>query len=612
MENFIIACVPGVGMFLSAQKEHQMANKRLNLFLALNAAAVSLQRSARSEAEVYATYRHELARLGLRGNLSFIDCSGENLVMQVIFIPDVLGAALKKVEGITELNAEGLTFPIAQVPAYQRAIATKQAVFIPDSREIITQFLPEPLRIKADMVMDLLGSITQIIAPLVNEEKVIGVMTLGSMEGVTQEDTPIVEAFANHFSTALENARLFAAIQRQAQERELLDRVLTALARNLELADVIRAVVRAIADEFGYTQVSVYWIENGQLHIKEQVGYDNVIQWIPITKGVAGRVARTGRPVFLKDVGAEPEFIGAIPGITSEICIPLFDQGQAVGVLNVESVRVQLTEADLRLMMALGEHINLAIERARLYEEIRHFNAELEQRVRERTTQLQAALEELETFSYSVSHDLRAPLRGIQGFSHIILEKNTENLDGESKRQLISITESAKRMGKMIDALLQFSRLTRAEFQKKELDLSQMAQAIFVELKENNPERNVQIEIQAGLKSYADQRFMQIALENLLSNAWKFTSKTPDALISVGREAIEGEQAFFVRDNGAGFNMEYTKKLFGPFQRLHREDEFPGEGAGLAIVQRIIQRHGGRIWANAKPGEGAVFYFTLP
>jgi light-regulated signal transduction histidine kinase (bacteriophytochrome) len=185
-------------------------------------------------------------------------------------------------------------------------------------------------------------------------------------------------------------------------------------------------------------------------------------------------------------------------------------------------------------------------------------------------------------------------------------------LDEESKKQLISIMDSAKRMGNMIDALLQFSRLTRAEFQKTDLDLSQMAQEICVGLKKNEPERCVQTEIQIGLKGFADGRFMQIVLEHLLGNAWKFTSKTPDALVTVGGEIIDGEQIFFVRDNGAGFNMDYIKKLFGPFQRLHREDEFPGEGAGLAIVQRIIQRHGGRIWAKAKPGEGATFYFTLP
>ena len=183
--------------------------------------------------------------------------------MQVIFIPEALKTALRKVEGITELNVEGLTFPIAQVPAYQRAIVTRRAVFIPDSREIILQLLPEQLRLNADLVMELLGSTTQIIAPLVSDEKVIGLMTLGSMTGVVPEDIPVIETFANHFSTALENARLFAATQRQARERELLDRVLTALARNLELSDVIHAVVKAIADEFGYTQISVYWIENG-------------------------------------------------------------------------------------------------------------------------------------------------------------------------------------------------------------------------------------------------------------------------------------------------------------------------------------------------------------
>ena len=188
-------------MVLSNQKERQMVYERLKLFQALSAVAVSLQRSARSEAEVIDTYRRELTRLGLRGNLSFIDNIGENLVMQVVFIPDVLKTALKKVGGITELNAEGLTFSISQVKAYQYAITTKQAIFVPDSREIILQLLPESLRNKTGMVMELLGSTTQIIAPLVSDENVIGVMDLGSMVGLALEDTPIIETFANHFAT---------------------------------------------------------------------------------------------------------------------------------------------------------------------------------------------------------------------------------------------------------------------------------------------------------------------------------------------------------------------------------------------------------------------------
>ena len=584
----------------------------VNLSQALNGVALSVQRSAHSEAEVLETYRSEILRLGLRGNVSLLDSSGGKLVMRAVFIPERLKVALQKLDGLATLDAEGLTFPIEQVRVYQQVIQTRQTVFVSDSQEIIFQILPQAHKARVGQMLELLGSVAQIVAPLVMEDQVIGVITLGNNAGLAPGDVPAIESFASHLATALNNARLFATLQRQALERELLDRVLTALARNLELDDVIHTVVNAIAEEFGYTQISVYWLEAGQLHIKDQVGYENVIQWIPLEKGVTGRVLRTGQPVHLEDVRSEPEFIYAIPGIVSEICLPLFDRGRAVAVLNVESVGMKLTESDLRLMLALGEHLNLAIERARLYAEIRRFNAELEQRVAERTTQLEAALEELETFSYSVSHDLRAPLRGIQGFSQMILARDAEHLSGESKRWLISSLDAARRMGKLIDALLQFSRLTRLELQKTEADLSAFAQKILSDLQKNEPQRLVLVEIQPGLCAQADRRLIYIVLENLLGNAWKFTSKTNPARIAVGVKLQDGVETFFVRDNGAGFNMDYAKKLFRPFQRLHREDEFPGEGAGLAITQRILQRHGGRLWAEGEVGKGATFYFTVP
>jgi light-regulated signal transduction histidine kinase (bacteriophytochrome) len=203
-------------------------------------------------------------------------------------------------------------------------------------------------------------------------------------------------------------------------------------------------------------------------------------------------------------------------------------------------------------------------------------------------------------------------LRGIQGFSHIILEENSDVLNQDARDHLRFIMDSARRMGVMIDALLLFSRLTRVEFQKIDLNLSGMVTEITQALVKSDPQRKAQIRISPGLVCQADRKYIRIALENLLSNAWKFTSKTPESVITFGSEMVDAQSVFFVRDNGAGFDMRYSKKLFGAFQRLHRVDEFPGEGVGLAIAQRIIQRHGGRIWAEAEPSEGATFYFTLP
>lgn len=236
---------------------------------------------------------------------------------------------------------------------------------------------------------------------------------------------------------------------------------------------------------------------------------------------------------------------------------------------------------------------------------------ELNQRLARDNTTLQGLNRELESFSYSVSHDLRAPLRSIDGFSKALLEDYGEQLDASGRDYLNRVRNAAQRMGNLIDDLLKLARVSRTDLKKDKVDLSLVARRIVADLRQRHPQRVVDVEIAPDLAAEGDPRLLQIALENLLDNAWKFTAKRPDARIEFGRTERDGGSVFFVRDNGAGFDMAHADKLFGVFQRLHAMAEFEGTGVGLATVQRIIYKHGGRVWGEAERDRGAVFLFAL-
>jgi PAS domain S-box-containing protein len=249
------------------------------------------------------------------------------------------------------------------------------------------------------------------------------------------------------------------------------------------------------------------------------------------------------------------------------------------------------------LIYAIGRDVTLARERA---DELRHAHQDTE-----------AARRELETFAYSVAHDLRSPLRAIDGFSLALAEEHADRLGDEGRRLTGLLRTSAQRMAHLIDSLLALSRATRSELRRQHVDVSELATQSVARLRRAEPGRHVEVQIQSGMTAHADAVLLGVALDNLVDNAWKFTRRRDQARIEVGRTLVDGRPAFFVRDNGAGFDMVYVGKLFGPFQRLHTVHEFEGTGVGLATVQRIVERHGGHIRAEGAVDGGATFAFTL-
>lgn len=330
---------------------------------------------------------------------------------------------------------------------------------------------------------------------------------------------------------------------------------------------------------------------------------------------VSATVARTGEARMQAEV--DPRIVVAQsdealrPIVTrlnvhSFAVVPIRARGTILGTLSIQRSAPgrSYTTDDLTLLQDLADRAGLAIANARVYDD-------LERRVRLRTVDLEAANKELEAFSYSVSHDLRAPLRAIDGFSAALQQDHAGQLDEQGRQYLERVRAATYRMTQLIDDLLSLSKITRAPLSRERVDVTGMARSVVDELQGRNPERRVDLRVADGLVAQADARLLTVMLENLLGNAWKFTSKQPAATIEVGKESRGEETVFYIKDNGAGFSMEHATKLFAPFQRLHAADEFEGTGIGLATVNRVVARHGGRVWAEAKPGQGATFFFTL-
>lgn len=297
-----------------------------------------------------------------------------------------------------------------------------------------------------------------------------------------------------------------------------------------------------------------------------------------------------------------------------DVATPIMSMARTAQIIsgaNDYSVRVPVGAAEGELAL-LTDTFNEMLNQIELRDQtLKAAHDELEKRVQERTAQLELANKELESFSYSVSHDLRAPLRSIDGFSLALEEDYVDKLDDVAKTHIRRVRGATQRMGVLIDDLLNLSRLSRLEMEREPVDLSQMARAIVSDLARADEQRNVEWVIQDDLGAHGDSRLLRVVLDNLLGNAWKYTSRHPSARIEFGMQQNGSGAVFFVKDDGAGFDPAYSSKLFGAFQRLHGNSEFAGTGVGLATVQRIIRRHGGNVWAESAVEKGATFYFTV-
>lgn len=399
----------------------------------------------------------------------------------------------------------------------------------------------------------------------------------------------------------------------KARYRHAMEQLVTvvqelSLARDLE---TIMGIVRRAARELTGADGATFILRDGQLcHYADEYAIAPLWkgQRFPMSACISGWAMLNRQPVVIEDIYSDPR----IPHdayrptfVKSLAMVPIRTLDPIGAIGNYWAERRLASPDELKLLQALADTTAVAMENVRVY-------SELEQRVSDRTADLEAANKELEAFSYAVSHDLRAPLRHIEGFTRLLAQDCGDLLSEPGRHYLSRIRHAAQRMDQLIEDLLALSHTTQAPVERQTVDLSRMAWEIASDLQASAPQRQADFVIAEGLSAQSDGRLLRVVLENLLSNAWKFSSKQPKARIEVGSLTTPEERtAYYVKDNGAGFDMAHADKLFGVFQRLHSEGDFPGTGVGLATVQRIIHKHGGRIWAQAAINQGATFFFTL-
>ncbi len=487
-------------------------------------------------------------------------------------------------------------------------------------------YLPNPLLPETRSEMAL---------PLISRGRCIGALTVQSVEkdAFSEDDISVLQAMSDQVAIAIENARLFEAFEWEIAVRKQIEGKLRDRATRMELVarmgqktttllefdELLHQVVDLIGNTFGYYNVAIFLVESDKIVLKAALlptlrPRENHVRLRIGFEGVTGMVAGSGEPLLVPDVSEYDRYYAALENMDtkSELAVPIMLKDVVIGVLDVQSAGLNaFSQSDVFTLQIIADQLAVAIENVRLYEQIWGYATELEQRVTERTAELEAVNKELEAFAYSVSHDLRAPLRAINGFSLALLEDYSGKLDDMGENYLQRVRTASQRTGTLIDDILTLSRISRGDINRETVNLSDIVQEVTAELQATEPKRQVTVIIKEGVKVEGDARLLRVMLENLLGNAWKFTGKHTRTRIEFGYTENEGETICFVRDDGAGFDMAYANKLFGAFQRLHPVAEFEGTGIGLATVQRIINRHGGRVWAEGAVGQGATFYFSL-
>jgi len=509
--------------------------------------------------------------------LFLVDERGENVILRA-----ATGEAGR------EMLQHGHQFSVGNSSMVGWCVANRQARIALDVGEDAVRF-SNPL---------LPGTRSELALPLISRGKVLGALTIQSAQeaAFSNEDIATFQTMADQLANAIQNARLYDQLEKELEERKRAEEKVRSLNKDLE-ERVERRTLAFKASEEKFRALA----DNNPLRIRRydrdgRYLYANSVSDFPdfSPKTIIGKTIR--------EVVGNPELVEM-----AEHCIrQVFDTGQPM------HTEYQFDENSYALWWLApefgpdGQVISVVTTALDITERRR-----MEDELRARTIELQASNRELESFSYSVSHDLRAPLRALDGFSRILLDDFYDSLPDDGKSHLNRIREAAQQMSQLIDDMLRLSRITRAEMRHDQVNLAEIASRIVDSLKTHEPERAVTVNIQDNLLAQGDEGLLRMAMENLLNNAWKFSAKTDPAEIEVGQTIIQGKEMFFIRDNGVGFDMNYADKLFAVFQRLHSPREFPGTGIGLAIVQRVIHRHGGRIWAESEPGKGATFYFTL-